>query len=86
MPKPKTPRFASLRDEREFWQSHDVFEVLGEEGWQSATAQVASIYVTRVDQRGATLRVPKELLARVGAKPGSRLQARVRDRKLVIEC
>jgi hypothetical protein len=80
------PRFKSLADERQFWQNHDVFEVLGEEGWQeSEGAEVASVYVTRVDRHGATVRVPRELLARVGAKPGTRLQARVQGRKLVIE-
>lgn len=86
MPRQKTPCFTSLREEREFWQSHDVFEVLGEDGWQVTQAQVASVYVTRVDRHGATLRVPKELLARAGAKPGTRIRARVQGRKLVIEC
>ena len=73
-------------EEREFWQTHDVFEVLGNDGWQVVDeAQVGSVYVTRVDRHGATLRVPKKLLARVGAKPGTRLQARIQGRKLVIE-
>jgi hypothetical protein len=88
MARQKVPSFSSLRDEREFWQTHDVFEVLGEPDWQTVEAgevRQASVYITRMDRRGATLRVPKDLLARVGAKPGSRIQARVEGRKLVIE-
>jgi hypothetical protein len=90
MAKKKTaPRFASLREERQFWQTHDVFDVLGEDDWQvveDGEIEVESVYVSRVGRRGATLRVPKEALARLGAKVGSRIQARVEGRRLVIEC
>jgi Protein of unknown function (DUF3680). len=34
MAKAKLPKFRSLEEERSFWQSHDAFEVLGEEGWE----------------------------------------------------
>jgi hypothetical protein len=84
----KAPGFSSLREEREYWQTHDVFEALGEEGWQiveAGTVRVEFVYVSRVDGRGATLRVPKKALSRLGVKAGSRIQARVEGRKLVIE-
>ena len=88
MAKRKIPQFTSLRQEREFLQTHDVFEEFGDDGWQVAEAaevQVESVFVSRVDCRGATLRVPGEVLARMGAKPGSRVRARLEGRKLVIE-
>ncbi len=84
----KIPRFTSLRQEREFWQTHDVFEVFEDQDWQvaePAEVEVESVYVSRVDRRGATLRVPGEVLKRLGAKPGSRIRARLEGRKLVIE-
>ena len=84
----KIPRFKSLRQERQFWQTHDVFDVIEASDWQIVEPrdlQLDSIYVGRMDRRGATLRVPKDLLARMGARPGSRIQARVEGRKLVIE-
>lgn len=88
MAKRKIPRFTSLRQEREFWQTHDVFEVFEEEHWRTAEAgelQLEPVYVSRVDRRGATLRVPRAVLTRMGAKPGSRVRARLEGRKLVIE-
>ena len=88
MPKQKIPRFTSLREEREFWQTHDAFDVAPEQDWQVVEAgavQVESVYVSRVDRRGAILRVPRHALSRLGAKPGSRIEARVEAGKLVIE-
>ena len=90
MPKPSSriPRFNSLRQEREFWQTHDAFDVVNEQDWEVVEAggvQVESIYVSRVDRRGAILRVPKRALSRLGAKPGSHIQARIQSGKLVIE-
>jgi hypothetical protein len=84
----KIPRFHSLRQEREFWQTHDAFDVVNDEDWEVVEAgevQVESIFVSRLDRRGAILRVPKRALARLGAKPGSRIQASVQSGKLVIE-
>ena len=90
MPKPisKTPRFTSLRQERQFWQTHDAFDVVNDEDWdvvEGGEVQVESIYVSRVDKRGAILRVSKRALYRLGAKPGSRIQASIQSGKLVIE-
>ena len=88
MPKQKIPRFTSLREEREFWQTHDAFDVVPEQDWQVVEAgavQVEAVYVSRVDRRGAILRVPRDALSRLGAKPGSRIEARVEAGKLVIE-
>lgn len=87
MPKHRIPLFTSLRQEREFWQTHDVFNVVDENDWQVVEAgevQVESVYVSRVGRRGAVLRVPKDALSRVGAKAGSRIEARVEAGKLVI--
>jgi len=88
MPKRTVPRFRSLRQEREFWQSHDLTELFEDEDWKVAEAgevRLESVFVSRVDRRGATLRVPGDILARVGAKPGSLIQARVEGHKVVIE-
>lgn len=88
MPRVKLPRFNSLQKEREYWQTHDVFDVLGEDGWETVepgVRRVGSVYVSRMDRRGATLRVSRDLLTRLGAKPGSRIQARVERHRIVIE-
>jgi len=58
------PEFKSLEEEREFWDTHDVFEVLGEEDWEIAedsTISVQSIYVTRVEDKGLFIHVPKRV-------------------------
>ncbi|MGI0014918.1 MAG: hypothetical protein ACREBU_15970, partial [Nitrososphaera sp.] len=38
--------FKSIKEEREFWDSHSAFEVLGEEGWEvveAGTTEVRSV-------------------------------------------
>lgn len=63
----------SQKAEREFWDTHDAIEVLGEKGWKvsaSGTTSVTSLYVTKVGPRGAVIRVPREWLAHIGAKKG----------------
>ena len=88
MSKQKLPRFTSLRQEREFWQTHDLTELFEDSDWKVAEpgeVLVESVYVSRVDRRGVTLRVPSDIFTRAGVKPGSFIQARVEGRKLVIE-
>lgn len=41
------PTFNSLEEEREFWQTHDAFDVLGEEDWElieEGETEVSSFY------------------------------------------
>jgi hypothetical protein len=88
MTKSNIPPFKSLKEEREFWQTHDVFEVLGEEGWEvveAGTTQVRSFYIARVGKRGAMVRIPKELLERIGAKDGGKVRAWTEGKRLVLE-
>lgn len=88
MAKKRIPEFRSLQQEREFWQSHDVFDIFPEDQWKVSEAgavTVESVFVSSVDRRGAVLRVPKDVLGRMGLKAGSRIQARVQGKKLVIE-
>jgi hypothetical protein len=47
----KLPKFKSIKEEREFWESHSAFEVLGEDGWEivkAGTTKVKSIYTTKI--------------------------------------
>ncbi|NCO35293.1 MAG: hypothetical protein AUJ92_05175 [Armatimonadetes bacterium CG2_30_59_28] len=85
----EVPRFKSLEEERKFWQSHDAFDVLGEEGWEVIAAgetQVSSVYITRVGKRGALVRIPKELLAQIGADENGRtIRAWKEGSRLVLE-
>lgn|GEM_PF-1034557 len=78
MAKEKTPNFRSLEEERTFWETHDAFEVLGEEGWEVVkenTTKVKSVYLVRVSKHGAWVRVPKTWLEQIGAKEGRKIRA-----------
>jgi len=82
------PNFKSLKAEREFWEMHDVFEVLGEEGWEVAEAgntQIKSMFVTKVGSKGAMLHVPPEWLSRIGAGKGQKLRVWTEGKRLVVE-
>lgn len=84
----KIPKFRSLKQERGFWDTHEVFEVLGEEGWQvveAGTTQVSSIYIGRVESQGAMLYLPRKLLSKMGLKKGEKLQAQSDGKRLIIE-
>jgi len=84
----KLPKFKSIEEERKFWDTHDVFDVLGEEGWkvvQPGTTEVRSVYIATVGDRGAVVRLPKELLDQIGAKKGEKVKAWVEGNRLVIE-
>jgi hypothetical protein len=88
MAKAKLPKFRSLEEERSFWQSHDAFEVLGEEGWEvieKGTTKVKSVYLLRVGKHGAWLRVPKSWLQKIGAKEGQKIRAWVKGNRLTVE-
>lgn len=84
----RIPKFTSMKAEREFWDTHDAIEVLGEKGWkvsEPGSTHVTSFYVTKVGSRGAVIRVPREWLASIGAKKGQRVRAQVRGKCLVME-
>jgi len=78
----------AIEKEREFWGTHDAFEELGEEGWEviePGTTQVRSVYIARVDEHGALVRIPKEVLERIGVKGHRRVRAWVEGSRLVLE-
>jgi hypothetical protein len=80
------PEFETLEAEREFWDAHDAFQVLGEEGWtvgQPGSVRVTSLNVSRVGSRGANVRVPRDWLDLIGAD--KRVRARVVGDQLIIE-
>ena len=84
----RIPKFTSMKAEREFWDTHDAIEVLGEKGWkvsEPGSTYVSSFYVTKVGSRGAVIHVPREWLAFIGAKKGRKIKAHVRGRRLVME-
>ena len=84
----QVPKFTSLKAEREFWDTHDAIEVLGEAGWkvsEPGSTYVTSLYVAEVGSRGAVIRVPREWLASIGAKKGRKIKAQVRGKRLVME-
>ena len=77
-----------MKAEREFWDTHDAIEVLGETGWkvsEPGSTYVTSLYVTRVGSRGAVIRVPREWLASIGARRSRRIKAHVKGKRLVME-
>lgn len=77
-----------IKAEREFWDTHNAIEVLGEKGWkvsEPGSTHVTSVHVAKVGSRGAAIRVPKEWLASIGAKKGCKIKARVRGKRLVME-
>ena len=82
------PVFRTLEEEREFWQSHDAFEVLGENGWEAVPegyTEASSIYLTAVGPEGAVLRLPLAVLTDIGLRSGGKLMAHVEGRRLVVE-
>ena len=88
MTKTKLPKFKSLEEERAFWDTHDVFEVLGEDGWEIVDAgktKVKSVYVTRIGEDGQTLRLHPSWLKRIGIKSGDEVRVWVKGRTLVLE-
>jgi len=88
MPKKELPGFKSEQEEAKFWQTHDVFETLGEEGWEVAEAgstKVKSVFRTKVDEKGAFIHLPREFMAKIGAPKGARVKAWTEGNRLVIE-
>lgn len=84
----RIPKFTSLRAQREFWDTHDAIEILGEKGWkvsEPGSTYVTSVYVAKVGTRGAVIRIPREWLASIGAKKGRKIKARVKGKRLVME-
>ena len=84
----RMPKFASIKAEREFWNTHDAIETLGEEGWkvsERGAASVRSVYVAKVGARGAVVRVPGEWLGSIGARKGRKIKAQVKGKRLVME-
>lgn len=85
---PRIPKFTSIKAEREFWDTHDAIEVLGETGWkvsEPGSTYVTSVYVAKVGTRGAVIRIPREWLASIGARKGRKIKAQVRGKRLVME-
>jgi len=84
----RIPKFTSIKAEREFWDTHDAVDVLGERGWrvsEPGSTYVRSVYVAKVGARGALIRVPREWLASIGAKKGRKIKAQVKGKRLVME-
>lgn len=51
----RLPKFATLRAEREFWDTHDAIEILGERGWKVSelgATSVKSVCVAKVGAKG----------------------------------
>lgn len=88
MTKKKLPEFESEQEEIRFWETHDVFEILGEEGWEvveAGTAEVKSVFITKVDEKGIFIRLPKEFMAKIGALNGKKIKSWTEGSRLVIE-
>jgi hypothetical protein len=85
--KKKIPHFKSLAEERSFWQTHNAFEVFGEEGWEliEAGTTVHSLYVVKVGKHGATVRIPKALLNKLKTRNGQKLRVWTEGNRLVLE-
>lgn len=84
----RMPKFASIKAEREFWDTHDAIQTLGEEGWkvsERGATSVKSVYVAKVGAKGAVIHVPREWLASIGARKGQKIKAQVRGKCLVME-
>jgi hypothetical protein len=80
------PKLESPGEEREFWDTHSAFDVLGEEGWtlgQLGDARLNSLHVSRVGDRGATVRIPRDWLDLIGAD--KRVKAHIEGSRLIIE-
>ena len=84
----RIPKFTSLRAARDFWDTHDAVDILGERGWKLSEAGVTSVrslYVTKVGAKGAVVRVPRDWLASIGARKGRKIKAHVKGKSLVME-
>ncbi len=84
----KLPVFQSTEEEREFWQTHDAFDVLSEEDWElieEGETEMSSFYIARVGKEGAQIRIPREVLDRLGIRPGQKVRAWVEDDRLIVE-
>ena len=84
----RMPKLASTKAEREFWETHDAIETLGEEGWEVSErggTKVKSVYVAKVGARGIVVRVPREWLGSIGAKKGRKIRAQIKGKCLVME-
>ena len=84
----RAPKFNSIKDEREFWDTHDAIEILGDKAWkvsEPGATSVKSIYVVKVGAKGAVIHVPREWLVSIGAKKGQKIKAQVRGKRLVME-
>jgi len=59
-----------------------------EEDWEIAedsTINVQSIYVTRAEDKGLFIHVPKELLGKIGMKEDGQIKMWVEGKRLVVE-
>jgi len=84
----KLPKFKSIKEEREFWDSHSAFEIFGEDKWEiveAGTTKVRSIYTAKVRKKGATLHLPKNLLTRIGVQDGQKIRAWTEKKRLIVE-
>jgi len=84
----KISKFKSIKEEREFWDSHNAFEILGKDNWEiveAGTTKVQSHYTTKVRKKGATLHLPRELLNRIGARDGQKIRVRTEKKSLIVE-
>jgi len=84
----RVSKFTPIKAEQKFWDTRDAIEVLGGKGWkvsEPGTTIVTSLYVARVETRGAVIRIPREWLASIGAKKGRKIKAQVKGKRLVME-
>lgn len=82
----RLPAFKSHEEERRFWETHDAFEVLGEDGWEIAEGtEVDSVYVSPVGSQGAVVYLPLTLLNRIGIEKGGRVRAWAEGDRLIVE-
>ena len=86
--KKDTLEFESLKEEREFWERHNPFEVLNKEEWKTVepeTIAVKSIYTASVGEKGAFICVPKNLLSAIDVKTGEKIKSWIEGKRLVVE-
>ena len=84
----KLPTFKSIKEERKFWESHNAFEILGEDKWEVAeagTTEVRSVYTTKIRKKGATLLLPKQWLTQIGAQDGQKIKVWTEGKRLIVE-
>jgi hypothetical protein len=85
---PKLPKFKSIKEEREFWDSHNAFEILDENKWEiveAGTTKVRSVYTTKIRKKGATLYLPKEWLTQIDARDGQKIRIWTEGKRLIVE-